>query len=203
MRPAPHRMPLPIPRLAWLLGLILLAGLAGCGPPSSDQAPGLDSRAAAPNNTAAVAPETNRPAPTQTSGRGPAALPAPTKPGLLRTESSRGRPPAPEARAPSTAASLDTQPREARAAAERAQQDAWAQWYAAVREHPDVSVRLQALEQWAQQPGEAIDPVTAALVDEDEQVRGRAQDLYDQQLTREASRARPVREEGQNGGTTP
>ena len=48
-----------------------------------------------------------------------------------------------------------------------------------------------------------MDPVTAALVDEDEQVRTWAQELYDQQLTREATRARPVQEEGPEGGTTP
>jgi hypothetical protein len=64
-------------------------------------------------------------------------------------------------------------------------------------------VRLQALELWAQQPSDEIDPVTYALVDEDEQVRTRAQELYEQQLTREATRARPVQEEGQEGGTTP
>ena len=44
MRPLPHRMPLPIPRLAWLLSL-LLAGLSGCGPASSGDAPSLETRA--------------------------------------------------------------------------------------------------------------------------------------------------------------
>ncbi|MGH7208302.1 MAG: hypothetical protein ACREIL_02845 [Nitrospiraceae bacterium] len=201
MRPSPHRMPLPIPRLAWLLGLILLAGLASCGPPSSDQAPGLDSRAATSTRTDVAAPEQTRPAPRPTSGRSPDALPAPTKPGLLLTESSRGIPPASDARAPSTTASSDRHPREERAAADLAQAEAWAQWYAAAREHPDVGVRLQALEQWAQQPGEALDPVTYALVDGDEDVRGRAQDLWAQQLTREEAAAWPVPEEGDRGQT--
>ena len=66
---------------------------------------------------------------------------------------------------------------------------------------PDVTVRLQALEVWAQQPKETIDPVTFALVDEDDGVRARAQELYDQRLTCEATRAQPVQEEGLIGGT--
>ena len=38
---------------------------------------------------------------------------------------------------------------------------------------------------WAQQPGDRIDPLTYALVDEDEEVRARAEELYEQQLARE------------------
>lgn len=45
---------------------------------------------------------------------------------------------------------------------------------------------------WAQKPGDFIDPVTYGLVDEDEQVRDRAQALYTQQLEREAAAAAPV-----------
>lgn len=66
------------------------------------------------------------------------------------------------------------------------QQEAWAQWYQTARDSPDVTVRLQALEQWAQRPGDALDPVTYGLVDQDEAVRSRAQALWDQQLMREA-----------------
>ena len=62
-----------------------------------------------------------------------------------------------------------------------------------------MGVRLQALDQWAQQPGASLDPVTYALVDGDEAVRARAQDLYTQQLTREAAAAPPVQEEGERG----
>ena len=58
-------------------------------------------------------------------------------------------------------------------------------WFAELRESPDVTVRLQALEAWAQQPGTGIDPLTYALVDEDEAVRARAEELYEQQLARE------------------
>ena len=68
-----------------------------------------------------------------------------------------------------------------------AEQAAWREWYSAARESPDVQVRLQALEQWAQRPGDQLDPVTYGLVDEAEQVRERAQALYTQQLQREAT----------------
>jgi hypothetical protein len=71
-------------------------------------------------------------------------------------------------------------------AAEHAQ---WQAWFAAARESPDVSVRRHALEQWAQEPGEGLDPVTYGLVDEDESVRTRAQELYQEQLNREAGTA--------------
>lgn len=54
-----------------------------------------------------------------------------------------------------------------------------------MRESPDVTVRLQALETWAQRPDDQLDPVTYGLVDPDESVRQRAQELYEQQLRRE------------------
>lgn len=65
----------------------------------------------------------------------------------------------------------------------------WEQWYATARDSPDVSVRLQALETWAQRPGDQLDPVTYGLVDQDDSVRRRAQELYEQQLAREAAGA--------------
>jgi hypothetical protein len=66
--------------------------------------------------------------------------------------------------------------------AEQAQRLARERWYAEARESQDVTVRLQALEFLAQQRGDALDPVTFALVDEEESVRTRAQALYEQQL---------------------
>lgn len=52
-------------------------------------------------------------------------------------------------------------------------------WLAAARDDPDPNVRLDALETWAQNPGESLDPVTNALVDPDESVRTRAQELVE------------------------
>lgn len=57
-------------------------------------------------------------------------------------------------------------------------------WLAAAREDPDPNVRRHALEAWAQHPGESLDPVTYALVDPDETVRARAQELVEESLAR-------------------
>jgi hypothetical protein len=45
-------------------------------------------------------------------------------------------------------------------------------------------VRMAALEVWAAAPSESLDPVTYALVDPDEAVRARAQELLEQELVR-------------------
>lgn len=58
-----------------------------------------------------------------------------------------------------------------------------------MREAPEAGTRLHALEVWALQPGDAIDAVTYGLVDGDESVRARAQELYAQTLAREADAA--------------
>ena len=50
--------------------------------------------------------------------------------------------------------------------------------------HPDPAIRLYALEVWAFDPGERLDPVTHALVDPDESVRARAQELLEEALSR-------------------
>jgi len=61
--------------------------------------------------------------------------------------------------------------------------DAMARVSAALQD-PDPGVRLKALEEWAQHPGGySIDPLTQALVDPDESVRARAQQLFDHALT--------------------
>lgn len=57
-------------------------------------------------------------------------------------------------------------------------------WLAAAREDPDPNVRLHALGAWAQHPGDSLDPVTYALVDADEAVRARAQELVEEALAR-------------------
>jgi hypothetical protein len=61
--------------------------------------------------------------------------------------------------------------------------DAMARVTAALQD-PDPGVRLKALEEWAQHPGGySIDPLAQALVDPDESVRVRAQQLFDHALT--------------------
>lgn len=49
---------------------------------------------------------------------------------------------------------------------------------------PDPRERIRALETWAQHPGDTLDPVTYALVDPDESVRARAQELLEAVLAR-------------------
>jgi hypothetical protein len=55
---------------------------------------------------------------------------------------------------------------------------------------PDPQVRITALEQWAQhREGDSVDPLSHALVDPDEQVRARAQALWEEALARQAEAA--------------
>jgi hypothetical protein len=49
---------------------------------------------------------------------------------------------------------------------------------------PDPTIRLYALEAWALHPGPTLDPVTYALVDADEAVRERAQEVFEELLAR-------------------
>lgn len=57
-------------------------------------------------------------------------------------------------------------------------------WLEAALSDPDPRVRLQAIEVWANNPGENINPFTYALVDPDEQIRARAQELFEEELAR-------------------
>jgi len=88
-------------------------------------------------------------------------------------------PPVADARAQTAASPADTPPPDEQTTAEYAQREARYSWGTEVREHPDATVRLQALEVWAQQPGTGIDPLTYPLEDQDEQVR--AQELLAEQ----------------------
>ena len=57
-------------------------------------------------------------------------------------------------------------------------------WLTQVLKDPDPRMRLHAIETWAIKPGKTLDPVTYALVDPDETVRARAQELLEQELER-------------------
>ena len=57
-------------------------------------------------------------------------------------------------------------------------------WLDELLHSSDPNVRIQGLDAWARQPGVSLDPVTYALVDPDESVRARAQELFEQQLAR-------------------
>jgi hypothetical protein len=57
-------------------------------------------------------------------------------------------------------------------------------WRDGVDQNLDPHMRLAALEVWAGGPRESLDPVTYALVDPDESVRARAEELLEQELAR-------------------
>ena len=57
-------------------------------------------------------------------------------------------------------------------------------WLAELLSSPDFQVRLQGLEAWAQHPGTTLDAVTYALVDPEESVRARAQEVFEEELAR-------------------
>lgn len=74
---------------------------------------------------------------------------------------------------------------EVQAFADWAQYEARQQSLAEMRAHPDATVRLQALALWAEQPDEDLEPMFEALGDEDESVRTRAEEIWEQQLARD------------------
>ena len=57
-------------------------------------------------------------------------------------------------------------------------------WRAELLHAPDPNVRIQALDAWANRPSVSLDPLTYALVDSDESVRTRAQELLEEALAR-------------------
>jgi hypothetical protein len=147
-----------------------ITALVGCGTPTPEgpvSGPSIGSAAAVVSPPVADAPRADLAAPH-----------APT-PDTRRTDASRATSPVP------AASSATLPPSDAQTPADQAQREARELWFAELRESPDAPVRLQALETWAQQPGDTIDPLTYALVDEDEDVRARAEELYEQQLARE------------------
>ena len=165
MRPSRSCLPVWRPRLARLLGLVLLVGLSACGSPSPE-----GPVSALPTGLAAAVPQ------------------APP-PDTRHTDASHATRHAPEARVQTAASSVTPPPSDAQSIADQAQREARERWFTELRESPDAMVRLQALALWAQQPGTGIDPLPYALVDEDEDVRARAEALWEQQLAREETAA--------------
>ena len=69
---------------------------------------------------------------------------------------------------------------------QQAQTDLVLAWYAAARDDPNPKPRLQMIENWVQhrQRDSSLDLLTNALVDPDEGVRTRAQEMLEQELAR-------------------
>ena len=181
-RPSQPSVRVRCPRLTRLLGLVLLGGLTACGSPSPDapvssQTTGSADAADAPRARLA-AHEPTRQARMQTTSLETTTQQASTT-GARITDASRTTNPV------SIASPVNTPQPDAPAAADQAHYEARQEWLAELREHPVATVRLQALELWAQQPGDDIEPMLEALGDDDEQVQARAEELWEQQFTRE------------------
>ncbi len=57
-------------------------------------------------------------------------------------------------------------------------------WLTEAIRDPDPNARIRALEAWERHPGENLNPLTYVLVDPDESVRARAQELLNEALAR-------------------
>ena len=144
------------PRLAWLMGLMCVAGLAGCGPASTDKTAGLE-------------PHANLGRPSQSpsiSQHAPEPRPDPVTPSAS---------PAPSASSRSPDSHVEARPAEPLVGSD---------WMSAALASPDVRVRLWALDHWEQDaPRGSVDPLIAALDDEDEDVQARASEILDRYWT--------------------
>ena len=135
-------------------GLMLFAGLSGCGPAPSDHALNPESRASlgAPSEWQPV------------SQHSPSASNNPFTPAAFTASNYSPAPAAQEEPAP-LPEYLDLP-----------------SWIAQALDAPEVSVRLQALDTWAQQGAQApLDPLVVALDDEDDDVRTKAMEIIEQQ----------------------
>lgn len=137
-----------------VVGLMLLAGLSGCGPAPSDHAPNSESSASlgAPSEWQPV------------SQHSPSVSNNPFAPAAFLASNYSPAPAAQEEPAP-LPEYLDLP-----------------SWIAQALDAPEVSVRLQALDTWAQQGAQAsLDPLVVALDDEDDDVRTKAMEIIERQ----------------------
>ncbi|SRR5712692_3207339 len=175
MRPSRPCLRLLCPRLALLLSLMLLAGLAGCGPASSDNAPSPESRASVggsllseqgplPRNDAFTPKASPLPL-ALVNGTGSA-----SGTGTVPGGDSLHAVSVPSSESPHSVDGLVVP-----------------EWMDQKLNSPNVRVRLRALETWAQSaPPGAVDPLILAFEDKDERVRARAQQLIEQDWERKA-----------------
>jgi len=150
-------MRLSVLHLAWLLGLMFLVGLSGCGPAPSDEAANVEPHARVGGLSESQTVSQNSPS----IHRDPVTSAA--SPSLLAS----GRSPA----GPS-------QVRPAEPFVVPA-------WIATALKSPDVHVRLHALDRWGQHASAgSVDPLILAMEGEDERVQARALALIEQDWVR-------------------
>lgn len=168
MRPSRPCLRVRCPRLAWLLGLIVLVGLAGCGPAPSDHAPSLEPRASlgGPSELQPVSQHS------PSTHHAPVTLPASPAP-LAAPRASNPAPTQDQQEAP----------------APLPEQLVLPIWIAQALASPEVPVRLRALDLWAQQgPKAPLNPLMLALEDENERVQARALELIEQDWAQAAEK---------------
>jgi len=170
------------PCLALPMSLLLLAGLAGCGQASSDNAPTLGPRASQGESPLSQKNQPPRTDPFTLAAESATASPAPlvsengngSLPGK-KTVSGGDSPnaaPAPSAKPVNLMDVLDIP-----------------EWIAKDLDSPDVDTRFRALETWVLiAPVGSIDPLILAYANDDERVRTRAMELIQQDWTRAADR---------------
>src|SRR5262245_45175179 len=161
-----------------LLGLLLVIGLAGCGPASSDNPPNQESRASESGTALSKqSPPLRNYSPVPATQ---ASNPIPLASGIAtiaasRKETHQGEGSTVPEPAPSTQ-QADTLPPLVVPA-----------WIAKDLASPDVGTRIRAMETWVQSaPPGSIDPLILAYEDKDERVRTRAMELIEQDWARAA-----------------
>jgi hypothetical protein len=92
--------------------------------------------------------------------------------------------PAIEAAAPARVSAIESKRAAVPAVDPSPAQPAVVAWPPAEMQAPDPRMRRFALEQWAREPTESLDLVAAALVDPEESIRERAEQIFEEALAR-------------------
>lgn len=166
------------PCLALPMSLLLLTGLAGCGPASSENAPTLDPRA-----SQGEPPLSQKNPPPRTDLIASATSSAKTSPAPLVSENGTGslpgKGPVPGGDSPHAAPASSTKPVNPMAVLDVPA------WMAKDLASPDVDTRLRSLETWVlTAPVGSIDPLIMAFENDEERVRTRAMELIEQDWAR-------------------
>lgn len=167
-------------RLALLLGLMFLAGLAGCGQASSNNVSSLESHGSvseSPPSKQGPSPG-NHPVTPVTQAASPVPLASGDGIGSASGKGSVQGVDSPHAVPIPSPKPAEDHPVDALVVPA---------WMAKELASPDVATRLHALDVWAQSspPGE-VDPLIVASEDKDERVRARATELIEQDSARSA-----------------
>ena len=180
MPPSRPCLRLRCPHLVLFLSLMLIMGMVGCGPASSDNAPNLESRASVSGpllSKQGPAPGNNPLTPVT-----PAASPVSLAP-ANGTGSASGTGTVPGGDSPQAVPVLSSEP------GHPVDGLVVPEWMAQRLNSPNARVRLKALETWAQSaPPGAVDPLILAFEDKDPRVRARAQQLLEQDWARQAGK---------------